>query len=88
MRLLLEARGVVKTYDNADPEIPALAGVDMSLDHGEFVALVGPSGCGKSTLLNVLAGLDRPSAGEVWFDGERTDQLGETALAKLRRKRI
>jgi putative ABC transport system ATP-binding protein len=49
---------------------------------------MGPSGCGKSTLLNLLAGLDRPTAGEVWLDGQRIDQLSETALAKLRRRRI
>ena len=49
---------------------------------------MGPSGCGKSTLLNLLAGLDRPSAGEVWLDGSRVDQLSETALARLRRRRL
>ena len=49
---------------------------------------MGPSGCGKSTLLNLLAGLDRPTAGEVWLDGERIDQLSETELARLRRRKI
>jgi putative ABC transport system ATP-binding protein len=88
MSLLLDARQVVKRYDTGTTSVPALAGVDLRIARGEFVALVGHSGCGKSTLLNVLAGLDRPTTGEVWFDGTRIDQLGETALAKLRRWRL
>src|SRR5262245_17774399 len=84
MNALLDARGLTKTYDS----VAALAGVDLRIDRGEFVAIMGPGGCGKSALLNVLAGLDRPSAGEVWFCGMRLDQLSETALAKLRRHRL
>jgi putative ABC transport system ATP-binding protein len=88
MTALLEARQLVKRYAGTDPSTPAIAGVDVRLDRGEFVAVMGPSGCGKSTMLNVLAGLDRPTDGEVWFDGTRIDRLGETELAKLRRRRI
>jgi putative ABC transport system ATP-binding protein len=55
---------------------------------GEFVAIMGPSGCGKSTLLNMLAGLDRPSHGEVWLDGVRIDRKSEAALARLRRRKL
>ena len=88
MSVLLEARQVVKRYEGTDPSTPALAGVDVRLERGEFVAVMGPSGCGKSTVLNILAGLDRPTDGEVWFEGKRIDRLGETELAKLRRRRI
>src|SRR6188508_626491 len=88
MSTILQTIDLKKSYKVGKIENPVLHGVDLSIERGEFVAVMGPSGCGKSTLLNLLAGLDRPSAGEVRLDGERIDQLSETELARLRRRKI
>jgi putative ABC transport system ATP-binding protein len=88
MTPVLETRRLAKTYDTGGTQVLAVRGIDLTISSGEFVAIVGPSGCGKSTLLNMLAGLDRVTAGEVWLGGERIDQLSETALARMRRQRV
>jgi putative ABC transport system ATP-binding protein len=67
---------------------PALRGADITVAAGEVVAVMGPSGSGKSTLLHCLAGILRPDSGEVWFDGQRIDNLPEPARSRLRRDRF
>ncbi|NUU20127.1 MAG: ABC transporter ATP-binding protein [Streptomycetaceae bacterium] len=81
---LLEARDVVLSFGST----PALRGAGLTVDAGEILAVMGPSGSGKSTLLHCLAGILVPDAGEVWFDGRRTDTLTEPARSALRRERF
>jgi putative ABC transport system ATP-binding protein len=88
MTPVLEARGLRKVHGSGAAAVTALDGVDVTVDHGEFLAVTGPSGCGKSTLLNLLGGLDRPSAGEVLLHGERIDGAGEARRARLRRTEV
>ena len=78
---LIELVGVEKVYRTGRVEYRALRGVDLAIAGGEMVALVGPSGSGKSTVLNMVTGIDRPTAGQVTFDGRRLDQLSEEELA-------
>jgi putative ABC transport system ATP-binding protein len=85
---VLRARGLEKEYGQGEGLVRALDRVDLEVASGETLAVMGPSGCGKSTLLHLLGGLERPSAGEVWLDGRRIDQVSEKALARLRRHAI
>jgi ABC-type lipoprotein export system ATPase subunit len=82
---VLRARGLRKEYGKGEGLVRAVDGVDLDIGAGETVAVMGPSGCGKSTLLHLLGGLDRPSGGEVSLNGRRIDDIGEKALARLRR---
>ncbi|MBZ0160187.1 ABC transporter ATP-binding protein [Candidatus Methylomirabilis sp.] len=85
---MIRLQQVAKIYPLGKVEARALDGVTLAIGSGEFVALVGPSGCGKSTLLNLMAGIDRPTSGEVWLDGERLDCLSDDSLARLRRSKV
>jgi putative ABC transport system ATP-binding protein len=85
---LLRAAGLAKVYLGDGGPVHALRGVDLSLDRGEFVAVMGPSGSGKSTLLHTVGGLEPATRGEIWFDGHRVDGLSQAQWAMLRRRSI
>lgn len=85
---ILKIQGLKKVYGKEGNKVEALSGVDLSINKGEFVAVVGPSGSGKSTLLHLLGGLDRPSEGKVIIDGEDIYKYKEDKLAIFRRRKI
>ena len=82
------AESVAKTYGKGDTLVTALDDVDVAFERGRFTAIMGPSGSGKSTLMHCLAGLDRPSSGRVFIDGQRIDNASERTLTALRRTRM
>ena len=85
---ILQALDLKKIYGKGENEVRALDGVTLSVDHGEFVAVVGTSGSGKSTLLHLLGGLDRPTDGKVTIEGQDIFSLKEEALTIFRRRKI
>jgi ABC-type lipoprotein export system ATPase subunit len=85
---VLRTRGLRKDFGKATGLVHAVDGVDLDVAPGETVAIMGPSGCGKSTLLHLLGGLERPTDGEIRLAGRRVDQMGEKALARLRREAV
>jgi putative ABC transport system ATP-binding protein len=85
---LIEVHHLTKTYRKGDQEISPLSDADLAIDQGEFVSLMGASGSGKSTLLNVLAGIDRPTSGEVIIAGTAIHSLSRTRLANWRAANI
>jgi len=85
---LITLRDVSRSYERGHDIVHALADVTLTIESGAFVALMGPSGSGKSTLLNLLSGIDRPSAGEVWVVGQRLNDLSEDALAAGRARHV
>lgn len=85
---LVEVRGLTKEYRRGDEVVPVLAGLDLEIARGDYVALMGPSGSGKSTLLNLLGGLDQPTAGEIRIDGTAIEGLDSDALAAWRARSV
>ncbi len=85
---IIETQGLTKVYGMGDIAVHALAGVDVQVDAGEFVAVMGPSGSGKSTLMNILGCLDRPSDGSYVLDGEDVSGLDKDHLAGVRNRKI
>jgi putative ABC transport system ATP-binding protein len=88
VRWALDLKDVSKTYRTGPIEVPALRDVNLQIAPGEFVATAGPSGSGKTTLLNIIGGLDRAEAGEVWVAGQNLQLLSAGKLASLRLQRI
>jgi putative ABC transport system ATP-binding protein len=85
---VVSARGVSRRYGEGDTAVDALRGVDLDIERGKLTAVMGPSGSGKSTLMHILAGLDKPTAGEVEIDGTNITTLNDADLTKLRREHI
>ena len=85
---IVVTEGLTKTYGSGETMVRALDHVDLSVEPGEFVAIMGPSGCGKSTLLNLIGGLDRPTSGRVLIDGDDLTTLTDDKLTELRRRRL
>jgi len=81
---IVRIRDLVKEYRRGAEVVRVLDGLSLDIDRGDYVALMGPSGSGKSTLLNLIGGLDRPTSGMLEVDGQRVDELGDTALARWR----
>lgn len=88
MTALVTLRNVAKSYIRGKQKVEVLHGVDLSIETGEFLALMGPSGSGKTTLLNLVAGLDQPTSGEVLVAGDRIDQLSRGSLSDWRARHI
>ena len=85
---ILETKDLRKVYGSGDTEVRALDGVDLTVEKGEFVAVVGTSGSGKSTLLHMLGGLDRPTSGTVTVDGKELSAMRDEELTIFRRRKI
>ena len=85
---LLELNKVKKSYQQGKIEVPALRGIDLTVEQGEFTIIFGPSGCGKTTLLNMLGCLDTPTEGEICLNGRKISELSKKDLAMTRRYNI
>src|SRR5262245_15055208 len=85
---IVRVEGVHKFFRRGSEQIDVLQDLSLDVPEGEFLALMGPSGSGKTTLLNLIAGLDRPSAGSVWVKGEVISQMSEAQLARWRTRNI
>jgi len=85
---LIQTEDLTKIYGKGETAVTALDHVNLSVEAGEFVAVMGPSGCGKSTLLHLMGGLDRPTSGRVMLDGADLTKLDDTHLTEVRRRKI
>lgn len=85
---ILRVENLIKTYGKGENRVQALAGVSFSVEKGEFLAIIGPSGSGKSTLLHILGGVDQPTSGKVWMNGQDVYAQNEEQLAIFRRRQV
>jgi putative ABC transport system ATP-binding protein len=85
---MLTLKQLTKVYHTTEIETTALKAVDLTINAGEFVAVMGPSGCGKSTLLNIVGMIDRPSGGEYWFADRNIAGWSESQLSELRKEHV
>jgi putative ABC transport system ATP-binding protein len=88
MSEVIRVQDLKKIYRMGDVEVPALRGINLTIEHGEFVAVMGSSGSGKSTFMNILGCLDRPTSGKYWLEGEEVASLSADEWARIRNKRI
>jgi putative ABC transport system ATP-binding protein len=86
--VILETKDLTKTYKIGKLDVPALRGVSLDVERGEFVAIMGPSGCGKSTLLHLLGGLLSPTTGTIHIDGEDLSKVSDAKRTDIRRRKI
>lgn len=86
--MLIELKDIIKNYVNGDVVTRVLRGINLSIEEGEFIAIMGPSGSGKSTLMHIIGFLDRFTTGKYFFDGENTEAFDDDELAKIRNNRI
>lgn len=85
---LIQAQALTKQYGSGETSVTALDHIHLSVNAGEFVAIMGPSGCGKSTLLHLIGGLDKPTSGQVIFDGVPMAEMNDDDLTALRRRKM
>lgn len=88
MKTILQTEDLIKKYKIGKVEVPALRGVSLEIEEGEFVAVMGPSGCGKSTLLHLLGGLLSPTSGKIIIDNEDLSKVSDAQRTDIRRRKI